>query len=440
VTHGIDDADGKLLVLTPGLGAVATTTIAGIELVRSHGAVPVGSLTQLGTCRLGQRTDRTLAPIRSLLPLARLEDLCFGAWDIVADDGLRAAERAAVLSPEHRHACADSLARIRPRPGVHDPSRVRRLAADHVVGARSHRDALERLRQDIREMKAETGASRAVMIFLASTETSQPAPALARSVATFEKGLDDSDAAITPTMLYAWAAIEEGVPFCNATPNLCVDLPALQQRAIERAVPIAGKDLKSGQTLLKTVLAPALKARMLGLRGWFSTNILGNRDGEVLDDPDAFKSKETTKTGVLDRILDASDYPELYGAYDHRVAIHYYPPRGDEKEGWDAIDIFGWLGYPMQIKVNFLCRDSVLAAPLVLDLALFLDVVHRAGWRGIQEWLSFYFKCPMAKPGLYPEHDLFVQHSKLKNTIRALAGEEPITHLGLDYYADDLPL
>lgn len=439
-TPRIAPAEGKLLVLTPGLGAVATTTIAGVELIRRGRAAPVGSLTQLGTCRIGKRTDRRLVPIRELLPLASLEDLAFGAWDIVPDDAAEAAEAARVLDPAHRREVAAALSSVKPRPGCHDPRRVRRLRADHVMPTGSHAATVERIRQDIREMKAEAGAERAVMVLTTSTETHwEPGPATA-SRAALERALATDDPALSPSILYAVAALLEGVPFANATPNHAVDLPGVQELAVERNVPVAGRDLKSGQTLLKTVIAPALKARMLGLNGWFSTNVLGNRDGEVLDDPEAFRSKETTKKGVLDRILDAERYPALYGSYAHTVAIHYYPPRGDDKEGWDNIDLFGWLGYPMQLKLNFLCRDSVLAAPLVLDLALFLDLAHRAGWRGIQEWLSFYFKSPMAGPGLDPEHDLFVQQAKLKNTLRALAGEEPITHLGLDYYADDLPL
>lgn len=436
----IAPAEGKLLVLTPGLGAVSTTTIAGVELVRRGLAAPVGSLAQLGTCRIGKRTEKRLVPIRELLPLAALDDLAFGAWDIVSDDAATAASRARVLNEPHLREIAAPLSAIQPRPGCHDPRRVRRLRADHVMQAGSHAAAIERLRADIREMKEEAGAARAVMILTTSTETHWEPTEATASREALDKAVATDDPALSPSILYAIAAIREGVPFANATPNHAVDLPALQELAVEHDVPIAGKDLKSGQTLLKTVIAPALKARMLGLNGWFSTNVLGNRDGEVLDDPEAFRSKEVTKKGVLDRILDAEKYPALYGNYTHKVAIHYYPPRGDDKEGWDNVDLFGWLGYPMQLKLDFLCRDSVLAAPLVLDLALFLDLAHRAGWRGIQEWLSFYFKSPMTRPELYPEHDLFVQQAKLKNTLRVLAGEEPITHLGLDYYADDLPL
>ncbi len=436
----IERARGPLLVLLVGLGAVATTTIAGVGLARRGVALPIGSLTQLGTARLGKRTENRVVPIRDLLPLARLDDVVFAAWDIVGDDGAAAAAHAQVLSPAPLAAAQEELSAVKPMAGVHAPDRVRRLRADHAIPRGPHRSAIQRLRVDIREAKASHGADRAVMILTCSTETHRDAPAFAASLPELEAALDRDDPEVSPSMLYAYAAITERVPVANATPNRCVDLPAFQELAIAHRVPIAGRDLKSGQTLLKTVIAPALKARMLGLSGWFSTNILGNRDGEVLDDPAAFRSKEVTKSGVLDTILQPDIYPELYGAYHHKVAIHYYPPRGDEKEGWDNIDIVGWLGYPMQIKINFLCRDSILAAPLVLDLALFLDVASRSGWRGLQEWLSFYFKSPMAAPPLQPEHDLFVQLTKLKNTMRVLAGEEPITHLGLDYYGDHLPL
>ncbi|MFH0902908.1 MAG: inositol-3-phosphate synthase [Pseudomonadota bacterium] len=432
--------EGRLAVLMPGLGAVATTFIAGVELVRQGQAQPVGSLTQMGTVRLGKRTEGRTAPIGSLVPLASPQDLVFGAWDIVSEDAAQVARRSGVLSPLDLERSKAFLATIKPRPGIYDPEAVRRIAADHVSPAKDQRERVEAVRQDIRAFKKELGASRAVMIFTASTETFRPLCESVHNLKDFEKALDRNDQAITPTTIYAYAAIQEGVAFANATPNFSVDLRSLQELARERNVPIAGKDLKSGQTFLKTVIAPAFKARLLGLNGWFSTNILGNRDGEVLDDPQAFRSKEITKTGVLDAILQPDLYPTLYGKFTNKVSIHYYPPRGDEKEGWDNIDIFGWLGYPMQIKVNFLCRDSILAAPLVLDLALFLDLATRLKWRGIQEWLSFYFKSPMAKEGLYPEHDLFIQLTKLKNTLRVLAGEQPITHLGLDYYPDDLPI
>jgi len=432
--------DGRLAVLLPGLGAVATTLIAGVDLIRRGRAQPVGSLTQMGTARLGRRTESRVVPLRELVPLASLDQVAFGAWDAVNEDGEQVARRSGVLGAADLEAAGDALRAIRPRPAVFDAARVPRIAANHVSAASSHRDRVAELRRDIRDFKRELGADRAVVIFMASVETLQPPPACAGSLADFEAGLDRSDPAISPTMLYAYAALREGAPFANGTPNLAVELPALQALAREVGVPIAGKDFKSGQTMMKTVLAPALKARLLGLRGWFSTNILGNRDGEILDEPQAFRAKEVTKAGVLDTILQPHLYPDLYGDYTHKVSIHYYPPRGDDKEGWDNIDIFGWLHYPMQIKVNFLCKDSILAAPLALDLALFMDLASRLGWKGIQEWLSFYFKGPMVAEGLYPEHDLFIQLSKLKNTLRAVAGEAPITHLGLEYYGEDLPL
>jgi myo-inositol-1-phosphate synthase len=432
--------EGKLAVLMPGLGAVATTFVAGVDLIRRGKSAPIGSLTQLGNARLGKRTEGRTVPIKDLVPLASLDDLAFGAWDIVSEDGARVAERSGVLSNEHRAEAQASLSALKPRPGIHDPESVRRITVDNVIQAKAHREKVEQVRQDIQDFKKNLGAKRAVMLFTASTETHRQTPDAVKSLKAFEAALDKNDPGITPTMLYAYAAIQEGVPFANATPNYSVDLAAIQELARDRNVPVAGKDLKSGQTFLKTVLAPALKTRLIGLNGWFSTNILGNRDGEVLDDPQAFRSKEITKTGVLETILQPDVYPMLYGKYANKVSIHYYPPRGDEKEGWDNIDIFGWMNYPMQIKINFLCRDSILAAPLVLDLALFLDLAARAEWRGIQEWLSFYFKSPMAKEGLYPEHDLFIQATKLKNTLRVLAGEEPITHLGLDYYPEDMPM
>jgi myo-inositol-1-phosphate synthase len=440
MNSAIANPAGRLAVLLPGLGAISTTLIAGVELARRGQGAPVGSLTQMGTARVGKRTEGKVLPIRELVPLAPLGDLAFGAWDIVSEDAATVAGRVGVLSKEHVDAVRPFLQSIRPKPGIFDPEYVRRISVDHASPAKTHRDRIDVLRKDIREFKRELGAERAVMIFAASTETFRPPPAAVGSIVHLERALDASDPGINPTMLYAYAAIREGVPFANATPNRSVDTPALQALALEHGVPVAGRDLKSGQTMMKTVIAPALKARLLGLNGWFSTNILGNRDGEVLDDPEAFRSKEVTKVGVLDTILQGDVYPSLYGEYSHKVAIHYYPPRGDAKEGWDNIDIFGWLDYPMQIKINFLCRDSILAAPLALDLAILLDLAQRSGWRGIQEWLGFYFKSPMAKDGLYPEHDLFIQLTKLKNTLRVLGGQEPLTHTGMDYYGDDLPI
>jgi myo-inositol-1-phosphate synthase len=431
---------GKLAVLIPGLGAVATTFIAGVELARRGLGKPFGSVTQLGTVRLGKRTENRVVPIRDLVPLAKLDDLVFGAWDIVDENALEVARRSGVLPEELLAPIAESLAAIQPKPGVYDPEAVRRIAANHTVPETTHRARIERIRRDIRDFLRDLGADRGVVITCASTETYHAPPAFHGSLDLLEKALDDNAPGITPALIYAYAAIQEGLPYANSTPNFAADPPALLELARRKGVPTAGKDLKTGQTMMKTVIAPALKARLLGLNGWFSTNILGNRDGEVLDDPQAFRAKEVTKTGVLDTILQPSEYPELYGKFSHKVSIHYYPPRGDAKEGWDNIDLFGWLGLPMQIKVNFLCRDSILAAPLVLDLALFLDLAKRAGWRGVQEWLSFFFKSPTVPEGLYPEHDLFIQQTKLKNTLRVLAGEEPITHLGLDYYGEDLPL
>ncbi|HEU4563800.1 MAG TPA: inositol-3-phosphate synthase [Gemmatimonadaceae bacterium] len=428
-------ATGRLGILTPGLGAVATTFIAGVESIRRGYTKPIGSLTQMATIRLGKRTERRAPLIKDFVPLAQLEDLVFGAWDPIPDDALTAARKAGVLEEQHLAPVADFLKGIVPMPAVFDNKYVTRIDGTNVKKGKTKRDLAEQLRQDIRDFKAKHGLDRVVVVWCASTEIFiKPGPQHA-TIEQFEKAMDRNDDAIAPSMLYAWAAIMEGVPFANGAPNLAVDTPALQQLAQERGVPISGKDFKTGQTWMKTVIAPGLKARMLGLLGWYSTNILGNRDGEVLDDPASFKTKEESKLSVLHTILQPEVYPELYDGFSHVVRINYYPPRGDNKEGWDNIDIVGWMGYPMQIKVNFLCRDSILAAPIVLDLALFMDFAQRAGLKGIQEWLSFYFKSPMAAPGLQPEHDLFIQQTKLKNTLRHLMGEEQITHLGLEYYA-----
>ena len=430
----IAPAAGKLGVMLAGLGAVSTTFIAGVENVRRGSALPIGSLSQMGTIRLGKRTEKRVPKIRDFVPLADLQDLVFTAWDPIPDDAYTAAQKAGVLEPPHLEPIADFLKAIKPMPAVFDQQYVKRLQGTNVKNGKTKRDLAEALRQDIRRFRASAGVDRVVMVWCASTEVFiTPGPAH-RSLATFEQAMAQNDPAIAPSMLYAYAALMENVPFANGAPNLTVDIPALERLAAERKVPIGGKDFKTGQTMMKTVLAPAFKARMLGLAGWYSTNILGNRDGEVLDDPESFKTKEESKLGVLEYILQPELYPELYGNVFHKVRINYYPPRGDNKEGWDNIDIFGWLGYPMQIKIDFLCRDSILAAPIVLDLALFLDLARRAGMRGIQEWLSFYFKSPMTAPGLYPEHDLFIQLMKLKNTLRHLRGEELITHLGLEYY------
>ena len=433
--HRIEPAVGRLGVLTVGLGAVASTFIAGVELIRHGLAAPVGSLTQMGTIRLGKRTEHRMPLIREFVPLAGLDQLVFGAWDPISDTAYDAALKCGVLDRSaHIEPIAAALKEIEPMPAVFDQSYVRRLDGANVKSAATKRDVAEAIRQDIRDFKASRSCDRLVVIWCASTETYiEPGPAH-QSLEAFEAAMDANDESIAPSMLYAYAALAEGVPFLNGAPNLTTDIPALVEFADTAGVPIGGKDFKTGQTLLKTVLAPMLKARMLGLAGWYSTNILGNRDGEVLDDPDSFRTKEKSKLGVLEHILQPDLYPELYGDYHHQVSINYYPPRGDQKEGWDNIDIVGWLGYPMQIKVNFLCRDSILAAPLVLDLVLFMDLAQRAGLRGVQEWLSFYFKDPQHAASVYPEHDLFIQQTKLKNTLRWLMGEEQITHLGAEYY------
>ncbi len=428
-TTRIGPPDGKLLILTPGMGAVSTTFFAGVEAIRRGLAKPVGSISQLQTIRVGRRSENRNPRIKDFVPLAELDDLVMTGWDVFEDDAYQAALRAGVLRTEDLKPLEDFLRAIRPMPAAFDQTYVKRLQGKHVKQARTKADLVAALREDIRRSLQESGASRAVMVWCGSTEIYlHPAPCH-QTVEAFEKGLAENDPAIAPSQLYAYAAILEGVPYANGAPNLSADVPALEALAREKGVPIAGKDFKTGQTLLKTVLAPAFKARMLGVEGWFSTNILGNRDGEILDDPESFKTKEVSKTRVLDTILQPDLYPELYGDLYHKVRINYYPPRGDAKEGWDNIDIVGWMGYPMQIKLNFLCRDSILAAPLVLDLALFLDLAHRGGLGGVQEWLSFYFKSPHVEPGHVPEHDLSIQHIRLKNTLRKLAGEEPLTHL-----------
>ncbi len=427
-------ADGKLGVMLVGLGAVATTYVAGVENVRRGLGKPIGSLTELSTIRLGKRTEGRSPRIREFVPLADLDNIAFAAWDPIPDDAYQSALVAGVLEATHIEPIADFLKGIKPLSAVFDQAYVKRLTGTNVKTGKNKRDLAEQLRQDIRSFKEQQGCDRLVMIWCASTEVFiRPGPVHA-SLAAFEQAMEDDEPDIAPSMLYAWAALMENVPFANGAPNLCVDVVALQELAEARSVPIAGKDFKTGQTMVKTVLAPMFKARMLGLSGWYSTNILGNRDGEVLDDPESFKTKEESKLGVLEHVLQPSYYPELYGAIYHKVRINYYPPRGDNKEGWDNIDFFGWLGYPMQIKVDFLCRDSILAAPLVHDLTLLMDLAQRAGMAGIQEWLSFYFKSPMAAPGLTAENDLFIQQTKLKNTLRWLMGEDQITHLGVEYY------
>ena len=431
----IAPAKGTLGVLCVGLGAVATTFIAGVELARGGKGKPFGSLTQMGTIRLGKRTENRSPLIKDFVSLARLEDLVFGAWDPVPDNAYESCLHCGVLDKhEHVEPIKDFLQGVKPMPAVFDQHYVKRLEGKNVKSGKNKKELAEALRKDIRDFKAKNKCDRLVMVWCASTEIFiVPGPAH-ESLAAFEKAMEANDPTIAPSMLYAYAAVMEGVPFANGAPNLSCDFPAIENLAKEKHVPIGGKDFKTGQTMLKTVLSPMFKARMLGVAGWYSTNILGNRDGEVLDDPESFKTKEESKLGVLEYILQPQVYPDLYANMYHKVRINYYPPRGDNKEGWDNIDIFGWLGYPMQIKVDFLCRDSILAAPLVLDLAIFFDLAQRAGLSGIQEWLSFYFKSPQAAPGLYPEHDLFIQLTKLKNTLRWMVGEPVISHLGVEYY------
>lgn len=430
----INPAEGKLGVLLVGLGAVSTTFIAGIEAVKRGLSKPIGSLTQMGTIRLGKRTDNRVPKISDLLPLASIEDLCFGAWDIFEDNAYEAALKAGVLEKELLAQVSEQLSSLKPMPAVFEKSYVKKLDGTNIKKGKNKMELAEQLMDDIARFKTENDCNRLVMIWAASTEKFlEPSP-IHESLEAFEKALYDNHPDVAPSMIYAYAALKSGVPFANGAPNLCVDIPALVQLADKMRVPVCGKDFKTGQTLMKTIIAPGLKTRMLGLDGWYSTNILGNRDGEVLDDPENFKTKEESKLSVLEHILQPEKYPDLYSNFSHVVRINYYPPRGDNKEGWDNIDIFGWLGYKMQIKIDFLCRDSILAAPLVLDLAIFLDLAARAGFKGIQEWLSFYFKSPQTAPGLYPEHDIFIQLMKLKNTLRYMAGEDLITHLGLEYY------
>ena len=421
-------------MLLVGLGAVSTTFISGVLAVRKNLAPPIGSLAQMGTVRLGKRTDGRSPLIKDFVPLAELDDLVFGAWDIFPDNCYEAARTSGVLESSLLDQLRSELEAIRPWPAVFDQQYVKRLMGPNVKTGASKRDLADQVIEDIRRFRAENGLERLVMVWCGSTEIFMEPGPVHQSLEAFEEGLENSDRSIPSSMIYAYAAIKEGLPYANAAPNLSADIPALTQLASQTGSPLVGKDLKTGQTLIKTIVAPGLKARLIGVAGWFSTNILGNRDGEVLDDPESFKTKEESKKSVLDYIFQSDLYPELYSNLHHVVRINYYPPRGDNKEGWDNIDLVGWLNYPMQLKINFLCRDSILAAPIVLDLVLFLDLARRAGMSGIQEWLSFYFKSPIHAPDLYPEHDLFIQLMKLKNTLRHLRGEELITHLGLEYY------
>jgi len=430
----IPPAKGKIGVLTPGMGAVTTTFFAGVEAVRRGLAKPFGSLTQLGTIRLGKRTENRVPKISKFVPLASLDDLVFGGWDIFPDSAYQAAIKAGVLERSLVDQLKPFLNSIRPMKAVFHKNYVKRLDGPNVKKAKTKWDLALKLKDDMAKFKEKNKCDRLIMVWCASTEVYRKPSEAHKDAASFVRALKENHEDIAPSMIYAYAAITSGVPFANGAPNLTVDIPAMIELAQSNNVPICGKDFKTGQTLMKTIVAPGLKARMLGVDGWFSTNILGNRDGEVLDDPESFKTKEESKLGVLEYILQPQVYPELYGKLYHKVRINYYPPRGDNKEGWDSIDIFGWLGYPMQIKIDFLCRDSILAAPIVLDLVLLLDLAKRARMRGIQEWLSFYFKSPMCAPELYPEHDLFIQLMKLKNTLRWLKGEKLITHLGTEYY------
>ena len=430
----IAPAAGRLGVLTPGMGAVSTTFIAGVMAVRKGLEQPFGSLTQMGTIRLGKRTEERIPKIKDFVDLASLDNIIFGGWDIFEDNAYEAAVKAGALDVRLLDQVRDELESVKPMKGVFDKTYVKKLDGEYVKTGGSKWDYAQMLMEDIQRFQEDNNLDRLVMIWCGSTEIFMEPQDVHQSLEAFEQAMKDDHPAIAPSMVYAYAAAKMGIPYANGAPNLTADIPAFYELAKETQTPICGKDFKTGQTLMKTILAPGLKARMLGLSGWFSTNILGNRDGEVLDDPESFKTKEESKLSVLEEILQPGLYPELYGDFYHKVRINYYPPRGDNKEGWDNIDIFGWLGYPMQIKIDFLCRDSILAAPIVLDLALFMDLGKRAGFSGIQEWLSFYFKSPMTKPGLYPEHDLFIQQMKLKNTLRFMKGEEQITHMGADYY------
>jgi myo-inositol-1-phosphate synthase len=430
----IEKAEGKLGIMLVGLGAVSTTTIAGVLAIRRGLAKPIGSLTQMGTIRLGKRTAANSPRIKDFVPLADLNDIVFTGWDLFEDNAYEAARTAGVLERDLLDQIKPELEAIAPLPAVFDRKYVKRLDGPNVKKGKSKKDLAEQVRADIQNFKKTHGLSRLVMVWCGSTEIYLQESAVHASIEALEQGLEQNDENIPSSMIYAYAAIKEGIPYANAAPNLSADIPALIQLAQQTGSPLAGKDLKTGQTLIKTIIAPGLKSRLIGVEGWYSTNILGNRDGEVLDDPESFKTKEESKKSVLDYIFQPNLYPDLYEKLCHVVRINYYPPRGDNKEGWDNIDIFGWLNYPMQLKINFLCRDSILAAPIVLDSALFLDLARRAGMSGIQEWLSFYYKSPMHAAGLYPEHDLFIQLMKLKNTLRYLQGEELITHLGREYY------
>lgn len=433
----VKPATGKLGILIPGLGAVSTTLIAGVYDVLAGNGLPVGSVTQMGRIRLGKRTENRNPLIKDLVPLADMKDIVFGAWDIHGENAYEVCKRSGVLEDKHLDPIREKLEAIKPMDAVFDHAFCHNLEVKHAKSAATKWDLVQMVKDDIAKFKADNGCDRVIMLWCGSTECYTPCEDCHKTLAAFEKALKENDPRISPSMIYAYAAISSGIPYANGAPNLTVDAPALIELALREKVAIMGKDFKTGQTLMKTIVAPGLRARCLGLNGWFSTNILGNRDGEVLNDPGSFKTKEVSKLSVIEHILDGKAFPELYNNYYHKVRIEYYPPRGDAKEGWDNIDIFGWLGYPMQIKINFLCRDSILAAPVALDIALSIDLAQRAGFYGIQEWMSFFFKSPEVREGLYPEHDLFIQKTKYKNTLRYIMGEELITHLGLDYYAEE---
>ncbi|WP_312192965.1 inositol-3-phosphate synthase [Sphingobacterium sp.] len=432
----VKDANGKLGILIPGLGAVATTLIAGVASINKGFSKPIGSVSQLSRIRLGKRTENRNPLIKDFVPLAKLEDVVFGGWDVYEDNVYEAASKAQVLEQGQLDAVKAELEAIQPMKAVFDRNFVKNLDGTHIKSEKTRRELAEAVQRDIREFKEKNGLDRVVLVWCGSTERYIETNEAFSTLAKLEEAIDNDDQRIPPSMIYCYAALKEGAPYVNGAPNLTCDVPAIEELALENGVAIAGKDFKTGQTLMKTIVAPGLQARALGVEGWFSTNILGNRDGLVLDDPENFKTKEVSKLSVLEEILDAKKNPELYGDLYHKVRINYYPPHGDNKESWDNIDIFGWLGYKMQIKINFLCRDSILAAPVALDLALFIDLAQRAGMSGIQEWLSFYLKSPQTAPGLPPEHDIFKQLMKLQNTLRHIMGEDLITHLGLDYYQE----
>ncbi len=430
----IKKAEGKLGVLLVGLGAVSTTFIAGVEAIKKQVRKPIGSLTQMGHIRLGKRTDKRNPLVKEFVPLAHLEDLVFGAWDIFPDTGYEAALKSGVIPKDLLDQMKDDLSAIHPMTAVFDTKYIKKINGSNIKKISNKMEQAEAVMKDITDFKAKNNCDRLTMIWCASTEAYCVTHDEHSTLKKFEEGLKNNSPNIPPSQIYAYAALKSGVGYANGAPNLTADCPALLELAHEKGLPLSGKDFKTGQTLIKTIIAPGIRARYLGISGWYSTNILGNRDGEVLDDPENFKTKEVSKLSVLETILQPHLYPDLYGNLYHKVQINYYPPRGDNKEGWDNIDLVGWLGLPMQLKINFLCRDSILAAPLVLDLVLFMDLAQRAGMKGIQEWLSFYYKSPMVKEGLYPENNLFIQEMKLKNTLRSIMGEDLITHLGLDYY------